>query len=51
MRILLVALVLAFAGLLAVDLEPTSTPSAAVADPVRVVAAAEPAQRTVEVAS
>jgi hypothetical protein len=50
MRILLVALVLAFAGLLAVDLESTSTPSAAVADPVRVVAAAKPAAKTVEVA-
>jgi hypothetical protein len=49
MRILLVALVLAFAGLLAVDLESSSTPRAAVAEPVRaVVRRAEP--ETVEVA-
>jgi hypothetical protein len=49
MRILLVAPVLAFAGLLAVDLESSSTPRAAVATPARaVVRKAEP--ETVEVA-
>ena len=49
MRILLVALVLASAGLLTVDLEPSSTPQAAVAGPVR-AAAAKPAVETVDVA-
>ena len=49
MRILLVALVLAFAGLLTVDLDSSSTPRAAVAEPARaVVPKAEP--ETVEVA-
>ena len=49
MRILLVALVLAFAGLLALDLESSSTPRAAVATPARaVVRKTEP--ETVEVA-
>lgn len=49
MRVLLVVLVLAFSGLLAVDLEPASTSRAAVAGPVRHVAATA-APRTVEVA-
>lgn len=49
MRILLVVLVLAFAGLLAVDLEPASTSRAAVAEPVR-VKAQKPAPKIVEVA-
>jgi L,D-transpeptidase catalytic domain/Sporulation and spore germination/Putative peptidoglycan binding domain len=50
MRISLVVLVLAFAGLLAVDLAPSSTPRAAVVVPTRAVAAAKPAPETVEVA-
>src|SRR5687767_12642201 len=50
MRVLLVVLVLAFAGLLAVDLEPSSSSRAAVAEPVRRVAVAKPAPVTVEVA-
>ena len=49
MRVLLVVLVLAFAGLLAVDLEPASTSRAAVAEPVRVTMP-RPAPETVEVA-
>jgi hypothetical protein len=49
MRVLLVVLVLAFAGLLAVDLEPSSSPRAAVAEPVR-AAAPKPALETVAVA-
>ena len=49
MRIALVVLVLALAGLLAVDLEPESTPRAAVAARAS-VAVPEPAPRTVEVA-
>lgn len=49
MRVLLVVLVLAFAGMLAVDLEPGSTSRAAVSVPAR-AAAAKPAPRTVEVA-
>ena len=50
MRISLVVLVLAFAGLLAVDLAPSSTPRAAVVVPTRALAAAKPAPKTVEVA-
>jgi spore germination protein GerM len=50
MRISLVVLVLAFAGLLAVDLAPSSTPQAAVAVPTRSLAAAKRAPETVEVA-
>ena len=50
MRILLVVLLLAFAGLLAVDLEPSSRTSAAVAKPERVSAPRPAAPRTVEVA-
>ncbi|MGH3127708.1 MAG: L,D-transpeptidase family protein [Gaiellaceae bacterium] len=49
MRVLLVVLVLAFAGLLAVDLQPASTSRAAVAVPVRVTMP-RPAPETVEVA-
>ncbi len=49
MRVLLVVLVLAFAGLLAVDLEPSSSPRAAVTKPAR-VAVSKPAPATVEVA-
>ena len=49
MRVLLVVLVLAFAGLLAVDLEPASTSRAAVAEPVR-ANMPRPAPETVEVA-
>jgi len=49
MRVLLVVLVLAFAGLLAVDLEPASTSRAAVAVPVRVTMTRR-ARETVEVA-
>jgi lipoprotein-anchoring transpeptidase ErfK/SrfK len=49
MRVLLVVLVLAFAGLLAVDLEPAATSRAAVSQPTR-VAAPRPAPKTVEVA-
>ena len=48
MRISLVVLVFAFAGLLAVDLQSSSAPRAAVTTSVRTVARAEP--RTVEVA-
>jgi hypothetical protein len=50
MRISLVVLVLAFAGLLAVDLAPSSTPRAAVVVPARTLAAAKPTPDTVEVA-
>ena len=51
MRVLLVVPVLALAGLLTVDLEPSSSSRAAAAEPVRRVAAANPApSRTVEVA-
>ena len=50
MRISLVVLVLAFAGLLAVDLAPSSTPRAAVVVPTRALAAAKPTPETVEVA-
>ena len=49
MRILLVALVLAFAGLLAVDLESAATSPAAVGAPVRVTVP-KPAPRAVDVA-
>lgn len=49
MRILLVVLVLAFAGLLAVDLEPAATSSAAVTAPAR-AAVPKPARETVDVA-
>lgn len=49
MRVLLVVLVLAFAGLLAVDLEPASTSRAAVAEPARLTVP-KPAPETVEVA-
>jgi hypothetical protein len=49
MRVLLVVLVLAFAGLLAVDLEPASTSRAAVTEPVRVTVP-RPVPETVEVA-
>jgi hypothetical protein len=49
MRVLLVVLVLAFAGLLAVDLESSSTPRAAVSEGAR-AAASTPAPMTVEVA-
>jgi lipoprotein-anchoring transpeptidase ErfK/SrfK len=49
MRIALVVLVLAFAGLLAVDLESASTPRAAVSAPTR-IAAPRPVPKTVEVA-
>ena len=48
MRILLVVIVLAFAGLLAVDLEPAATSRAAVAVPAR--AAPKPVPETVDVA-
>jgi L,D-transpeptidase catalytic domain/Sporulation and spore germination len=50
MRILFVVLVLAFAGLLAVDLESASTSRAAVSAPKRVAAPTRPALKTVEVA-
>jgi L,D-transpeptidase catalytic domain/Sporulation and spore germination len=50
MRVLLVVLVLAFAGLLAVDLEPSSSSRAAVAEPVRVAAPKPAPPKTVEVA-
>jgi hypothetical protein len=53
MRILLVVLVLASAGLLAVDLEPSAAPRSASAAPTRVLAASKPAKsspQTVEVA-
>ncbi len=49
MRVALVILVLAFAGLLAVDLEPASTSSAAVSEPAR-TRSLQSAPRTVEVA-
>ena len=49
MRVALVVLVLAFAGLLAVDLESTSAPRAAVSVPAS-VATPKPAPRSVEVA-
>lgn len=49
MRVMLVVLVLAFTGLLAVDLESSSVPQAAVSAPAR-VAVPKPAPRTVEVA-
>ena len=49
MRILLVVLLLAFAGLLAVDLESAATSRGAVAAPAR-VAVPKPAPRTVDVA-
>jgi hypothetical protein len=49
MRVLLVVLVLAFAGLLALDLEPSSPPRAAVAASAR-VATPKPVPETVEVA-
>jgi hypothetical protein len=49
MRVLLVVLLLAFAGLLAVDLEPASTSSAAATQPAR-SAAPKPQPKTVEVA-
>lgn len=49
MRIPLVVLVLALAGLLVVDLEPNSTPRAAVSAPARAVAP-KPGPKTVEVA-
>jgi hypothetical protein len=49
MRVLLVVLVLAFAGLLAIDLEPGSTSRAAASEPARVTAP-KPAPKTVEVA-
>ena len=48
-RVSLVILVLAFAGLLAVDIEPSSAPSAAVAEPVR-TRALQSSPRTVDVA-
>jgi L,D-transpeptidase-like protein/sporulation and spore germination protein len=49
MRVLLVVLVLAFAGLLAVDLEPASTSRAAVAEPARLTVP-KPAVESVGVA-
>ena len=49
MRVLLVVLVLAFAGLLAVDLEPSASSRAAVAVPT-LARAPRPAPRTVDVA-
>jgi hypothetical protein len=50
MRISLVVLVLAFTGLLAVDLESSSAPRAAVATPARAVTTPRPAPSTVGVA-
>jgi hypothetical protein len=50
MRVVPVALVLAFAGLLAVDIEPSSSSRAAVAEPVRVAAPKPAPPETVEVA-
>jgi len=50
MRISLVVLVLAFAGLLAVDLAPSSTPGSAVAAPTRALASAKATPETMEVA-
>jgi hypothetical protein len=49
MRVLLVVLVLAFAGLLAVDLQPSASSRAAVAVPMS-AKVPEPARRTVDVA-
>jgi len=49
MRILLVVLVLAFTGLLAIDLQPSASPHAAVAVPTS-AKAPKPAPRTVDVA-
>ncbi len=50
MRISFVVLVLAFTGLLAVDLQSASAPQAAVTAPTRALAGARPARKTVEVA-
>jgi L,D-transpeptidase catalytic domain/Sporulation and spore germination/Putative peptidoglycan binding domain len=50
MRVLLVVLVFAFAGLLAVDLQSSSAPRAAVATPTRALAIARREPKTVEVA-
>src|SRR5262245_63019862 len=50
MRVLLVVLVFAFAGLLAVDLQSSSAPRAAVAVPTRALANVVRPPRTVEVA-
>jgi lipoprotein-anchoring transpeptidase ErfK/SrfK len=50
MRISFVVLVFAFTGLLAVDLQSTSAPQAAVSTPTRALASVRPAPRTVEVA-
>ena len=50
MRISLVVLVFAFAGLLAVDLQSSSAPQAAVATPARALATPKPSPQTVEVA-
>jgi L,D-transpeptidase catalytic domain/Sporulation and spore germination/Putative peptidoglycan binding domain len=50
MRISLVVLVFAVAGLLAVDLQSSSAPRAAVATPARALTKPEPRQDTVEVA-
>src|SRR4029453_14454656 len=50
MRISLVVLVLAFAGLLAVDLEPSSVPRAAIAVPAKHGVRPKPSPRTVEIA-
>lgn len=50
MRVLLVVLVLAFAGLLAVDLQSSSAPRAAVATPTRALANVKREPQTVEVA-
>jgi hypothetical protein len=50
MRISLVVLVLAFAGLLTVDLAPSSTPQAAIASPTRELTASTPVPEHVEVA-
>ncbi len=50
MRISFVVLALAFAGLLAVDLQSTSAPHAAVAAPTRALASVRPTPKSVEVA-
>ena len=50
MRVLMVVLVLAFAGLLAVDLQPSASSRAAVAVPTTSAKAPKPAPRTVDVA-
>ncbi|HEX2428623.1 MAG TPA: L,D-transpeptidase family protein [Gaiellaceae bacterium] len=50
MRISLVVLVLAFAGLLAVDLEPSSVPRAAIAVPAKHAVRPKTSPRTVEIA-